>query len=246
MLPVKDLTVLNRTEIEIENEVYMYSFVARGGYRDRETKAEYVWNKYRQILQGKSILDVGADRCHLRTHLSEGASYWGIGFGEVDQVVDLEMGDLPLETNSFDTVLCLDVLEHLEKIHHIFDELCRVSKEFVVISLPNPWMSFYKFLKSGHALSYDPMKFYGLPLEPPEDRHRWFFSAEEAERFIAYRAERNGFTVLHIDNEMGMTRGEGRGLKGWLRTLARRILFRNPIDPKNLYGSTTWAVLQRQ
>ena len=224
----------------------MQVFVAEQGYGDRETKAEYVYSKYKAILEGKKILDVGADKCYLRNHLTEGASYWGIGFGEVDQEVDPEDGKLPFDDQSFDTVLCLDVLEHLEKIHYVFDELCRVSKEFVVLSLPNPWMGFYKFLRRGHALSYDPMKFYGLPLEPPEDRHRWFFSAEEAERFIAYRSERSGFRVLQMDNENAKIVGEGRGFKGWIKELAKWILLRNPIDSKNLYGSTTWAVLQRK
>jgi hypothetical protein len=37
-------------------------------YSDRETKAHYVWLKYRPILKGR-LLDVGADECHLKKHL---------------------------------------------------------------------------------------------------------------------------------------------------------------------------------
>lgn len=37
------------------------------------------------------------------------------------------------------------------------------------------------------------MKFYGLPLDPPDDRHRWFFGPEEALNFIIYRANKANF-----------------------------------------------------
>ncbi|GAG42554.1 unnamed protein product, partial [marine sediment metagenome] len=68
------------------------------------------------------------DECHLKQHLDEGASYWGIGLGEhLDQQVNLEKEKIPFPENSFDCVLCLDVLEHLEHIHQVFDELCRVT-----------------------------------------------------------------------------------------------------------------------
>ncbi len=102
----------------------------------------------------------------------------------MDRYVDLERDKLPFPDNSFDCVLCLDVLEHIENIHEIFDELCRVTCRYVIVSLPNPWADFYNMLRFGDYDVDRPLKFYGLPLEPPEDRHKWFFSNEEAEKFI--------------------------------------------------------------
>ena len=170
-------------------------------YTDRSSKAEYVWRKYRSILTG-SILDVGADECHLKSHLDEDTSYLGIGLGGTpDRQVDLENG-VPFPDNSFDCVLCLDVLEHLENIHDVFDELCRIAKKYVILSLPNPHMVLLNYKKA--ELNYSDeqhIKFYGLPLEKPADRHRWFFSGEEACRFILYRAEKNGMQVIQLDNE---------------------------------------------
>ena len=50
-------------------------------YIDRESKAEYVWLKYKSILSDKKILDVGADECHLKEHLDDNSKYVGIGLG---------------------------------------------------------------------------------------------------------------------------------------------------------------------
>jgi len=214
-------------------------------YVDRETKAQYVWLKYQPILRGNGILDVGADECYLKQYLDDEASYWGIGLrGHPDQQVDLEKEKIPFPDNSFDCVLCLDVLEHLNNIHEIFDELCRVSRRWVIVSLPNPWRSFWSCLRSGDYYPGRPMKFYGLPLEPPEDRHKWFFSSEAAEKFIIYRAAKNRMRVVQMDN-YGMG-NEGRGWKRLVRTLAMAILFRNTARLHNLNAGTLWVVLGKE
>lgn len=178
-------------------------FVTDYRYIDRQTKAKYVWEKYKRILTGR-ILDVGADECYLKSYLSSETFYWGIGLGgNPDQQVNLERERIPFDDDSFDCVLCLDVLEHLDNIHDVFDELCRVSRAYVIISLPNPWSSFYSMLFEKDYRPEQPLKFYGLPCEPPEDRHKWFFSPEEAEQFIRFRAKRNTMKIVQLDYEPG-------------------------------------------
>ncbi|MBN1886760.1 MAG: methyltransferase domain-containing protein [Thermoflexales bacterium] len=219
------------------------SFYTDYQYTDRKTKARYVWLKYQSILRGQSILDVGADECHLKQYLDEGSSYCGIGLGEhVERHVNLEREKVPFPDNSFDCVLCLDVLEHLDNIHEIFDELCRVTRRHVIISLPNPWGNFYGVLCFGDYRPDQAIKFYGLPLESPQDRHKWFFSTEEAEKFILYRAAKNGMQVAQMDCRVG---GEARGWKYLARILARTILLRGDLNLKNLYAGTLWAVLEK-
>jgi len=187
---------------------------------------------------------VGADACFLKQHLDEGASYWGIGLGRYpDQQVNLEKEKIPFPDNAFDCVLCLDVLEHLDNIHEAFDDLCRVSRRYVIVSLPSPWTDFYNMLRSGEYRPGQPMKFYGLPVEPLEDRHKWFFSYEEAEKFLIYRATKNGFRIVQMDNEA--IGGEGRGLRRLVRYLARAVLLRGDLNFKNLYAGTLWAVLEK-
>jgi len=210
-------------------------------YTDRETKARYVWFKYQPILTGR-ILDVGADECYLKQYLGEDAQYWGIGLGgHPDQVADLEKEKIPFPDNSFDCVLCLDVLEHIENIHEIFDDLCRVTRRYLIISLPSPWSSLFEALLFGDYAPDQPMKFYGLPPEPPEDRHKWFFSNREAQRFICYRADKNKMRVIQIDNYNPM-----RIWRRLLYTLVRVALPRINLNLADLYGGQLWAVLEKR
>jgi len=217
-------------------------------YTDRETKARYVWLKYQLILKGR-ILDVGADKCHLERFLSEDTRYWGIGLGAfVDQEVDLEKENIPFPDDSFDCVLCLDVLEHLDNLHEVFDELCRVTQVYLIISLPNAWADHYSMLRLGEYAPNQPTKFYGLPLEPPPDRHKWFFSSGEAERFVLYRTGKNGLRVVQIDFEnMGKERKSWRHLLRALGDLCTRELpIRRDVGWKDLHAGTLWAVLRKE
>ena len=54
--------------------------------------------------------------------------------------LEIKKGDvykLPYKDNSFDLVLCMEVLEHLDKPLVALEELKRVSKKYVLLSVPN-------------------------------------------------------------------------------------------------------------
>lgn len=214
-------------------------------YIDRKTKARYVYLKYESILK-RRILDVGADKCYLKQYLGEGNSYLGIGLdGNLDQLVDLEKGLIPFDSDTFDCVLCLDVLEHIDNIHDVFDELCRVSKKYMIISLPNPYRSFWAYLIHGNykGHQHQHLKFYGLPAEKPDDRHKWFFSTEEAKRFIQYRAEKNNMEIVQMDVE------GNNSPKISIKKLFFKFLFKEYstiLFNRNLYIGTLWAVLKKR
>ena len=212
-------------------------------YVDRETKAMYVWLKYGPILTGR-VLDVGADQCYLKKHLPAGTSYFGIGRGDsLDQQVDLEQIPLPFPDSSFDCVLCLDVLEHLGNIHDVFDELCRIARRYLIISLPNPYALFYRWIRCGHRPGTPhPMKFYGLPTGKPEDRHRWFFGSAEAENFIREGAARNHMTLLQLDRENDTQSNLSRRF----RIFVRNLLAGGGPTWQDTHAGTMWAVLEKQ
>lgn len=214
-------------------------------YSNREEKAAFVAGKYAEILV-ESVLDVGADECHLRGHLPEGVKYTGVGLGgNPDQELDLEKETLPFEDDSFHTVICLDVLEHLDNVHDVFDELCRVAKNRLLVSLPNAYASVWKFFIRGDNKPGAHTKFYDLPPDKPEDRHKWFFSIEEARAFVRVRAEKNGMEIESQEVLEGDYRGPGI-FRPLLRRLAVPLIFRRNLDPSILNDLALWVVLKKK
>lgn len=56
--------------------------------------------------------------------------------------------ELPYEDNTFDLIMCTEVLEHLEKPTKALEEMLRVSKKYLIISVPNePLFMFSNFLR---------------------------------------------------------------------------------------------------
>lgn len=55
---------------------------------------------------------------------------------------------LPYKDNSFDLVVCTEVLEHLDAPSKILKEILRVSKKYLLISVPNePFFMLSNFLR---------------------------------------------------------------------------------------------------
>lgn len=199
-------------------------------YTDRRTKARYIALKYGPILGG-SVLDVGCDERQLAGELADGCQYTGVDLNPAaDVVIDLEREDLPFGDRSFDTVVCADVLEHLDRCHAVFDELCRVAEGRVIAALPNPLRNMVHAIFEGEA---GRLKHYGLPVDPPADRHKWFFGQRDAERFLRERGRRAGFEVEQLDLDMS-------GCREW-----RMGDGRNLLGDADFTGGNTWCVLRR-
>jgi SAM-dependent methyltransferase len=148
---------------------------------------------YNSIWRG-TVVDVGCRGKELEAALAgRPISYVGV---DIDPSADIvaDLGEkLPFDDDWADVVVALDVLEHTNDIHHAFSELCRVASRHVVITLPNCYEAGIRmrFLRGGPVSDK-----YGLPLDPPEDRHRWFFSFAEAGAFVQSSADREGWRVL--------------------------------------------------
>ena len=149
-------------------------------FKTRPQRTEFVARRYKSYLVN-SVLDVGCFEAPLRDSL-KGVSYVGIDIvGKPDFVVDLESVDrLDFDENAFNCVICIEVLEHLDGLHKIFDELVRVSQRYVIVSLPNCWCSARRHIERGAGA----IAHYGLPASQPADRHKWFFNVSEAREFF--------------------------------------------------------------
>jgi SAM-dependent methyltransferase len=166
-------------------------------------KFQGVVQAFGNIWEG-SVLDVGCRSGHLKHALSNGRlRYCGIDLFPPGNVIGNLEGGLPFGNASSDTVVALDVLEHTDDIYMAFSELCRVARKYVVVTLPNA----YEVRPRIKMLLGQRLSKYGLPPEPPSDRHRWFFSFHEALAFVHTLGRRYGFEVKVEGCAVGPRRG---------------------------------------
>lgn len=67
----------------------------------------------------------------------------------------LNIFTLPFEPNSFDSVVCLEVLEHLDNPKAALRELLRVSRRDVIVSVPHePWFRLGSMLRLKYLKSF--------------------------------------------------------------------------------------------
>ncbi len=209
----------------------------QGSYNSRQTRYQFVLWNFADYFKD-SILDVGCDQAYLKSFLNQIKSnqikYIGVDkMGKPDVIIDLEKSPLPFQDKEFDFVCCLDVLEHLNNAYEVFDELVRVSRKFILLSLPN---NFYLVDRIRIMCGMMPNDKYGLPSNPPEDRHKWFFNLNNAAKFISYRSKINRF---RIKKEFSFYCTDGK-----LRLF--KILFKKFGLFPSLFSISYWALLERE
>jgi len=200
----------------------------------RAARTRYVAEHFRGHLTGR-VLDVGCDQSPLR-ELVPDIDYTGTDVGgNADVLLDFEKVErLPFDDNQFDSVICCDVLEHLDNLHFIFGELVRVTKSNLIISLPNCWAAARQPVGRGRGY----FGHYGLPFDRPADRHKWFFSLTDAVDFLEEHAMRNGLLV----SEIRVAEKKRPAIKQFLRRLRYSSQFRY----LNRYAHTVFVVLEKQ
>jgi len=204
-------------------------------FPSREIRIEFIATRFRTLLEGKRVLDVGCDEAFLNQKISS-MQYTGIDIGgNPDIRLDLEKIDrLPFDDQIFDTVLCSDVLEHIDNLHLIFGELIRVSCRHVVISLPNNWNCARLPLQRGRGS----FAHYGLPVDPVKDRHKWFFGFGDAQRFV--EGQLNKYPIA-IKETFATEKRRPLPLR-----LLRRVVHGSQESYLNRYSNTLWVVFERR
>jgi SAM-dependent methyltransferase len=202
-------------------------------FRDRPDRPRFIGNRFRSYLAGR-VLDVGCDQAVLKSMLGS-ENYVGVGMtSESDVKANLERAEnLPFEDSSCDTVLCLDTLEHLNNFHAICNELFRIARKYVVISLPNCWCQARRSMAKGSGAIWQ----YGLPLTPPQDRHKWLFNTEEACAFLmAQKSRKNVSGIVEfvaLENKRPL-----------INRIWRRLKYPSRRKYLNLYPHTIVCVYQ--
>ncbi|MBI4529407.1 MAG: class I SAM-dependent methyltransferase [Deltaproteobacteria bacterium] len=203
-------------------------------FRQRQDRYRYLVQEFQRFLAG-TVLDVGCDQAVLRAMLPAGR-YIGIDIGgDADLRLDLEkMEKLPFGDCTYDCVVCLDVLEHLDNLHAVFGELVRVSKAYVIVSLPNNWANARRPIRRGRGS----IGHYGLPVSPIADRHKWFFNLSEALDFIRGQEKRYPLRIIDV-------RVNEKPRPYWVRTF-RRLAYRSIMRYLDRYAHTLWIVMEKQ
>ena len=175
-------------------------------------KARCIVAAFPHVWQGQ-VLDVGCRGGELREALAgTDTSYRGLDIAPpADIVADLDES-IPLPDDDVQVVVALDVLEHTDDIHASFAELCRVAQRSIIISLPN---NYEVSTRLAHLRGRPMSGKYGLPVEPPGDRHRWFFSMDDARRFCRGRAAIEGWTLVDEGYILGPRRATLGPLARW-------------------------------
>lgn len=202
-------------------------------FAQRSDRSEYIAKRFGPFFAGK-LLDIGCDRAALR-NLIPNLFYIGVDIQDgADIKLNLEeVNNLPFVDESFECVVCSDVLEHLDNLHHIFDELVRVAKRYIIISLPNNWANARRPIGRGKGS----FGHYGLPLSPPDDRHKWFFGLSEAINFVRGQEKKHPISAveLHVTEKP----------RPLIVRAFRRLLYPSQERYLNRYAHTLWVVLKK-
>jgi len=151
---------------------------------------------------------------------------------------DWEKEQLPYRDGAFDTVVCLDTLEHISDLHTAFQDLLRVSDSYVIISLPNCWRKMSKRFVFGWGGTPS----YGIPPERPHDRHKWFINVEDMENFVYYQSEAGAvpYEVVGVTYHMSQTLWRHKIIYPLFKFLAPEAWF------KNIFVETTFMCLKKK
>jgi hypothetical protein len=151
-----------------------------------------------------TLLDLGARDGALRRSLPDTIVYRSADIHPgCDFVVDLEHS-LQFEDRSFDYVVALDVLEHVNDFHGAFHELLRVAREAAIVALPN--MAFLPHRVSFALHGRLRTNKYDLGPAGPTDRHRWLTTSAQSETFMLSQADSGRLRLTTVIREAGGNR----------------------------------------
>jgi hypothetical protein len=148
-------------------------------------RTEYVAKKLGK-LNGDKVLDIGCREMILKEYLEGNFDYLGLDYiskkSNASDFINhnLEKG-LPDNLNNIDTIVALDVLEHIENIHDVYKEFFSITNKTIVVALPN--IAYYKF-RINFLIKGVLSGKYIFSEEKVLDRHRWIPNYQSIDKFI--------------------------------------------------------------
>lgn len=193
-------------------------------------KSPYTWSLHNKILKMipddcQSILDAGCGSGKLMALLAqegrysiEGVdqSFEGVRFAVEKMQMKAQVGNITnlhlFKDNSFDMVICSEVLEHLrvELITMAIKEFSRISKRYLILTNPFREKLYYHHMSCAHCFTvYHPAghihsvdESFILPLVTPWAKSIHFFYSGQREYSSSLYAgflRANGFSLLNLE-----------------------------------------------
>lgn len=183
----------------------------------------------------KSILDVG---CRDASLLDEfpivpyaGADLVPDKLGRVKYIGDITEIDFD---RRFDTVVALDILEHLDRPGELFDRLVALADRLILVSLPNTYdlKSRVMFVRGQLGGKYEFCE------DPPADRHRWLMNRNQIVAFYEAKAARHDLSFQEFDLTYGAS------MNSDLTARCGRVLAK--ILPPSMAAETIFGLFSKQ
>lgn len=138
------------------------------------------------------LLDVGCRGCELKGYVEDLTDYEGVDLfqnpaGSVNYVLDVSKG-IPLKDKTYNYVVALDLVEHLDDFEGGLNELLRLTDKSLILMLPNIAHIFFriKFLLKGSISGK-----YDMHYKMGKDRHRWLTTQSQVDEVVKLFAEEN-------------------------------------------------------
>lgn len=186
-------------------------------------------------LQPRSILDIGCREGSLADHFP-GVDYAGADLvqnasGRVKYVGDVSGIDFG---RSFDAVVALDILEHLDEPSAFFDRIVSSADRIILVSFPNTYdlKSRVRFSVAGQLGGK-----YCFREETQGDRHRWLMNRIEIQEFYRAKARKHGLILRQFDLSYGDS------ASGTFRSHMGRLLSR--VLPLSLTAETIFGLFTK-
>lgn len=118
-------------------------------------------------FNAKSILDIGCGTGYITKKIKDSLDVEIVGcdintnrlsiasklFGE--ELVTADITELPFKDSSFDAVIALEIIEHLNDVNAAISEIKRVSKNYVIITVLNePFFRLANFLRGKNIKTF--------------------------------------------------------------------------------------------
>lgn len=112
-------------------------------WQGNQSPSQFIFHLLDKYPVGKTVLDIGCAKAWYASYLhKKGFDVTCVDLEDIREdkslkFIQASLIDLPFPNKSFDTVLCINVLEHIKDEPKALSELSRVCKQRLIVSVPN-------------------------------------------------------------------------------------------------------------